>query len=85
MLGAAIGIAFGAAQFFLLLRGVRSIAAQDMKLLPLIIQFFCPFAGLLLCAFVARKDLLVCGICIIVILIAGAIINLLFQSGKKDK
>ena len=75
MLGIFIGVVFGAAQFVLLLTGVRSVSTEKIKLIPLVAQFFCPFAGLLLCAFLDREHLLVCAFIIIGILILGAVVN----------
>ena len=75
MLGILIGVVFGAAQFVLLLIGVRSVSTEKVRIVPLIIQFFCPFAGLLLCAFLDRAHLLVCAFIIIGILILGAVVN----------
>ena len=75
MLGIVIGAVFGAAQFYLLLIGVRSVGTDKLRILPLLVQFFCPFAGLLLCAFLDRAHLLVCALIIIGILIVGAVVN----------
>ena len=77
MLGIIIGVVFGAAQFYLLLIGVRSVGSEKVRILPLLVQFFCPFLGLLLCAFLDRAHLLVCAIIIIGILVVGAIVNTL--------
>lgn len=85
MIGAAIGIFFGLAQFALLFIAVRSIARQQFRLLPLIAQFFCPLVGLLLCVLVRREQLLTCAVCIISILLLGAVIELLVQRREKDK
>lgn len=85
MLGILIGAVFGAAQFWLLCIGVRSVSTEKVRIVPLIVQFFCPFAGLLLCAFTDRAHLLVCALIIIAILILGAVANFLLwiRSGKK--
>lgn len=85
MIGAAIGIFFGIIQFALLFYAVRAISRQQIRLLPLIAQFFCPLAGLLLCVLVRREQLLTCAACIIFILLAGAVVNLLVQRREKDK
>ena len=85
MLGIVIGVVFGAAQFYLLLIGVRSVGAEKVRIIPLLIQFFCPFAGLLLCAFLDRAHLLMCAVIIIAILLAGAIVNFVLFTKKNNK
>ena len=85
MLGIVIGVVFGAAQFYLLLIGVRSVSTEKVRIVPLIIQFFCPFLGLLLCAFLDRAHLLVCAFIIIGILILGAVANFLLYIRKSKK
>lgn len=85
MIGAVIGILSGLVQFSLLFYAVRAISRQQIRLLPLIGQFFCPLAGLLLCAFVRKEQLLVCAVCIISILLLGAVVNFLVQLRRKDK
>ena len=85
MLGIVIGVVFGAAQFYLLLIGVRSVGSDKLRILPLLGQFLCPFAGLLLCAFLDRAHLLVCAIIIIAILLAGAIVNFVLFTKKNNK
>ena len=85
MLGIVIGVVFGAAQFYLLLIGVRSVSTEKVRVIPLIIQFFCPFLGLLLCAFLDRAHLLVCAFIIIGILILGAVANFLLYIRKSKK
>jgi len=86
MLGIAIGIVFGLAQFYLLLIGVRSVGSDHLRLVPLVGQFLCPFAGLLLCAFLDRGHLLVCAVIIIAILLIGAAVNFyLFSRGNNKK
>lgn len=85
MIGAAIGIIFGLIQFSLLFFAVKSITQQQIKLLPLLGQFFCPLAALLLCALVCREQLLVCAICIISILLLGALVNIFIQLRKKER
>ena len=47
------------------------------------VQFFCPFAGLLLCAFTAKEDLLICAVTISFLLIVGAVVK--FISARKGK
>ena len=85
MLGIVIGVVFGAAQFYLLLIGVRSVGSEKVRILPLLVQFFCPFLGLLLCAFLDRAHLLVCAIIIIAILLAGAVVNFLLFNKRNKK
>ena len=85
MLGILIGVVFGAVQFVLLLIGVRSVSTEKVRIVPLIIQFLCPFAGLLLCAFLDRAHLLVCAFIIIGILILGAAANFLLYIRKSKK
>ena len=85
MLGIVIGVVFGAAQFYLLLIGVRSVGTEKVRILPLLVQFFCPFLGLLLCAFLDRAHLLVCAIIIIAILLLGAVLNFLLYIRKSKK
>ena len=75
MPGILIGVVFGAAQFLLLLLGVRSVTAQKLNVPALVGQFLCPLVGLLLCALLDRAHLLVCALIIIAILIVGAVIN----------
>ena len=87
MIGAVIGICFGVIQFILLFTAVRSITSDRVRILPMLAQFFCPMAGLLLCAFVKREQLLTCAICIISILLLGAVANAVLYArraaGKK--
>ena len=85
MLGIVIGVVFGAAQFYLLLIGVRSVGTGKVRILPLLVQFFCPFAGLLLCAFLDRGHLMACAIIIIAILLAGAVVNFLLFNKRNKK
>ena len=85
MLGIVIGVVFGAAQFYLLLIGVRSVGSDKLRILPLLGQFLCPFLGLLFCAFLDRAHLLVCAIIIIAILLAGAIVNFVLFTKKNTK
>ena len=75
MPGILIGLVFGAAQFILLLLGVRSVAAQKINIPALVGQFLCPLVGLVLCAVLDRAHLLVCALIIIGILIVGAVVN----------
>ena len=85
MIGAAIGLVFGIGQFFLLLAGVKAATGQQPKILPLVLQFLLPIAGLLLCAFLKKEQLLVCAGCMAGVLILGALGNLAVQKIKKNK
>ena len=84
MLGFLLGVVFGGVQLCLLLLAVNSVGAGKLKIWPLAAQFFCPFAGLLLCAFVAREQLLICAVTISSLLIVGAVIKFIsVRKGKK--
>jgi len=82
MLGICIGFVAGAAQFFLLLIGVRSVSSQKISIPAMVGQFFCPIVGLLLCAFLDRSHLLICALIIIAILVIGAIVNTLLYISR---
>lgn len=73
-MGIVIGAVFGALQLSLLVYGVKYLSAGRLKVWPFLLQFFCPLGGLLACAFLARKQLLVCACIICGILIVGAVI-----------
>ena len=81
MLGFLLGIVFGGIQLVLLLLAVNSVGTEKLKIWPLVAQFFCPFIGLLLCAFLAKNQLLLCGATISFLLIAGAVVK--FISARK--
>lgn len=83
MLGFLLGVVFGGAQLLLLLLAVNSVGTEKMKLWALVGQFFCPFAGLLLCALVDSEHLLICAVTISSLLIAGAVVK--FISARKGK
>lgn len=84
MAGFFLGLVFGGVQLFLLVLAVNAIAAGRMKIWPLAAQFLCPFAGLLLCAFTAREDLLICAVTISALLIGGAAVRFFsLRKGKK--
>ncbi|MFI3312475.1 MAG: hypothetical protein R3Y62_01170 [Eubacteriales bacterium] len=68
-----IGLTFGGLQFFLLFRGVRSVAKGNMNALYFIAQFFCPFLGLGLCVWLAKSQLILAASIICGILFLGAI------------
>ncbi len=83
MLGFLLGVVFGGVQLFLLLLAVNSLGTNSLKIWALVGQFFCPFAGLLLCAFTAKEDLLICAVTISFLLIVGAVVK--FISARKGK
>lgn len=72
-MGIVIGAVFGALQLSLLIYGVKRLGAGRTKIWPFLLQFFCPLAGLLACAYLARKQLLLCACVICGILIIGAV------------
>ena len=84
MPGILLGLLFGGVQLYLLLLAVNSLAMGHLKVWPLALQFFCPLAGLLLCALTARESLIPCAATISVLLIGGATIKLIaVRKGKK--
>ena len=83
IMGILIGAVFGLAQISLLIIGVRSLGGGKLKVWPFVVQFLCPLLGLLLCALVARNQLLMCACVIVGILIIGAVIEF-FRIRKKD-
>ena len=91
-MGILLGIVFGAVQIYLLILGVRSISGDKLKIWPFVVQFFCPMTGLLLCAFLAREQLLLCACFIVGVLILGALAEFIRNrrkntgdSEKRDK
>ena len=74
MLGAVLGLAFGAAQLYLLLLGTGVLGPRGLRIGPLVAQFICPLAGLLLCALVRRAQLLPCAVAMSAVLIVGAVV-----------
>ena len=80
-----LGLVFGGLQFYLLLIGVRSVGAGELKVVPMVVQFLMPLAALLLCALLARQQLLLCALIIIGILIIGALAYLIRFLKKKNK
>ena len=52
VLAIVLGLIFGAAESSLLIFGVRRLSGGRLTVWPFIVQFLCPLAGLLLCAFV---------------------------------
>lgn len=89
VIGILLGLVFGSAQLYLLIVGVQSVAAGRLKVWPFAVQFFCPLAGLLLCALLRTSQLLPCAIAMSAVLIVGAVITFLrirsrSPKGKKD-
>ncbi len=65
-----LAIVFGGLQFFLLWKGIRSMAEGQLNVLYFFAQFFCPLVGLGLCVWLARDWLvltasIICGILLI--------------------
>lgn len=71
-LAVVLGLAFGAVQISVLIRGVRSLGGGKLKVWPFVVQFFCPLAGLLSCAWLAADRLAVCAAAMVAALIVGA-------------
>ena len=89
MIGILLGLLFGSVQLALLIVGVMSLAAGRLKIWPFVVQFFCPLAGLLLCVWLRKEQLLPCAIAMSAVLIVGAVIAFLRirsrnTKGKKD-
>lgn len=89
MIGILLGLLFGAVQLYLLIVGVQSLAAGRLKIWPFVVQFFCPLAGLSLCAWLWMEQLLPCAIAMSAVLIVGAVVTFLrirsrSTKGKKD-
>ena len=87
--GILLGAGFGGLQLYLLILAVGALGTRGLKILPLVVQFFCPFAGLGLCAAVARTQLLACAITMSAVLVGGAAVCFLRarmgdKKGKKD-
>lgn len=81
-----IGIAFGGLQFFLLFKGIRSMAKGHLNVLYFVAQFFCPFVGLGLCVWLAKSWLILAASIICGILFIGAIAYKIYiqkENGKK--
>ena len=84
MLGFLLGVVFGGVQLALLLLAVKIISTGGLKVWPLAAQFLCPIAGLLVCAFVARDQLLICAVTISSLLIIAAAVKFIsVRKGKK--
>ena len=73
MAGAVLGAAFGAGQLWLLLTGVRSLGSEKLKIWAFLCQFLCPLAGLLLCAWLVRPQLVPCAVAMGAVLLAGSV------------
>lgn len=89
VIGILLGLLFGSAQLYLLIVGVMSVADRRLKIWPFVVQFFCPLAGLLLCAWLRTEQLLPCAIAMSAVLIVGAVVTFLrirsrSTKGKKD-
>jgi|GEM_PF-1102743 len=72
MAGVLLGLTFGALQLWLLITGVRSVGAGKLKIWALALQFLCPLAGLLLCVWLFRSQLVACAAAMGAVLLAGA-------------
>ena len=72
MVGVLVGLGFGAAQLALLTLGVGLLGGRDLKIWALVVQFFCPLAGLLLCALAFPGQLLSCAVSMSIVLVLGA-------------
>ena len=83
MLGFLLGVVFGGVQLVLLLLAVNTVSTGKLKIWPFAVQFLCPFAGHLTCAFLAKDQLLICAVTISSLLIAGAVVK--FISARKGK
>ncbi len=68
-----LGLVFGLLEFFLLFKGVCSVAKGQMNVLYFITQFFCPLIALGLCAWLSPDFLILCATLLASILFIGAI------------
>ena len=66
-----------------ILLAVNSVSRGKLKIWALVGQYLCPVAGLLLCALLARGQLLLCAVTISSLLIIGAAVK--FISARKGK
>ena len=85
VLSAAIGLATGAVQFFLLRKFVTTVTGGKTgykTLLFAMTQFLFPFAVLVICAFLLPEYLLWTGIGIAVALISSAVVRFVLVSKK---
>ena len=85
MIGILLGLGFGAVQLWLLVLGALSLADGRLKIWPFAVQFFCPLAGLLLCAWLRRSQLLPCAIAMSAVLILGAAAAFVWIRSRKPK
>ena len=84
-----LGLVSGLLQLWLLMVGVGFSKKGGIRPLFLVLQFFCPMAGLSLCAWLRIQQLLPCAITMSAVLILGAVatflrIRLQGSKGKKD-
>lgn len=68
-----LAITFGGLQFFLLWKGICSMAKGQLNTFYFVAQFFCPLIGLGLCVWLAKEWLVLSATIICGILIVGAI------------
>ncbi|WP_317855557.1 hypothetical protein [Chakrabartyella piscis] len=68
-----LAIVFGGLQFFLLWKGIRSMANHQLKIFYFVAQFFCPLVALGLCVWLAKDWLVLSASIICGILVVGAI------------
>lgn len=80
-----LGLTFGAGQIALLIFGVRRLGAGRLTVWPFIVQFLCPMAGLLLCAFLARERLALSAVAMVAVLLAGAVWEVLRLRRGREK
>ncbi len=84
MWGIVIGAVSGSIQLYLLSLAVGSLGTSKIKTWPLVVQFFCPVAGLGICAFAVRSQLIHCAVAMIAVLIGGAVINFIMKRKRKE-
>ena len=85
VLAIVLGLTFGAAESSLLIFGVRRLSGGRLTVWPFIVQFLCPLAGLLLCAFLARERLALSAVVMVAVLLAGAVWEVLRLRRGKEK
>ena len=85
MLGVVLGLVFGGIQLYLLMLAVNSLGTERLKIWPLAVQFFCPFAGLGLCAVLRRNQLIPCAVTISAVLIVGALVRFVGARRKRKE
>lgn len=85
MLGAALGGITGGIQLYLLILVAASVEQCNIKIWPLVVQFFCPIVGLGLCAILWRRQILYCAIGMSGVLLVGALVKFIgVRRRKKD-